>query len=269
MEDAWLLLDNLKHDAKSEFLSRMSHEMRTPMNAIIGMTKIATQSQDVAEIKKCLENIDVAAKQLKTFIDGIFNIKRMEEGNTLASAAKSATGNDIPDDAEPINPSNLDEFLLSFINSNPAPEEQPVLKEQVFPNPSPSPAAAEPPKQYSNLDALMPFLNVKRGLENLRGNAKLYAVLLRSYQKNDMLAKIQEALSSGDFKEAIQYSQALKSISANIALDDLRNKMGALEESLRSLTIDDVLLEKLCISTEETRKFVPDLIHALEEGKLS
>ena len=81
--------------------------------------------------------------------------------------------------------------------------------------------------------------------------------------------KIRDLVSVGNFKEAIQYSQTLKSIAANIALDDLRAKMEMLEESLRNLKFDDVLLDKLKISTEETRKLVPGLIFVLEKGKFS
>ena len=40
--------------AKSEFLSRMSHEMRTPMNAIIGLTEIARNSTEIDKIQSCL-----------------------------------------------------------------------------------------------------------------------------------------------------------------------------------------------------------------------
>jgi hypothetical protein len=50
---------------------------------------------------------------------------------------------------------------------------------------------------------------------------------------------------------------------------NLRIKMGMLEESLRNLTSDEALLDKLDISTEETRKLIPPVILALEEGKIS
>ncbi|MDR2137195.1 MAG: hypothetical protein LBO68_02800, partial [Synergistaceae bacterium] len=66
------------NDAKSEFLSRMSHEIRTPMNAIIGMTKIAQQTQDLAKIRDCLEKIDISAKHLRGIIDDILDVSRIE-----------------------------------------------------------------------------------------------------------------------------------------------------------------------------------------------
>jgi len=123
-------------------------------------------------------------------------------------------------------------------------------------------------KNYDDFDNLLPFINVKRGLENLKGNKKLYAILLKSYQKNDMHVKIQEFVSKHNFREAVHYAQALKSVTINIALDDLRMKMEMLEEPFRSLTSDDALMNKLKISAEETQKRLPGLMRVLEEGKL-
>ena len=65
---------------KSDFLSRMSHEMRTPLNVIIGMTGIATNTEDPGKIKYCLEQADNAAKHLLGLINDIFDISKIEEG---------------------------------------------------------------------------------------------------------------------------------------------------------------------------------------------
>lgn len=51
--------------AKSDFMSRMSHDIRTPMNAIIGMTEIAVRHLDERErVLDCLEKITVSSKHL-------------------------------------------------------------------------------------------------------------------------------------------------------------------------------------------------------------
>ncbi|MCL2009042.1 MAG: HAMP domain-containing histidine kinase [Synergistaceae bacterium] len=401
-------LKNSRHmnDAKSEFLSRMNHEIRTPMNTVTGMTKIAKQSSDEAEVKNCLDNIDAAAKQLKAIVNDIFDIskivsrklelvnapfnfkkmmsdvyeqfkKQTDEkkqqftfllddtintmyvgdearlsqvvGNLLSNAVKftpeggditfsarqkERAGNEavvevsVSDSGIGISRENIAKlfspfeqvdgsitrkyggiglglvlcknivelmegefdvkskegkgstfvFTAKFTTERDMPEEskeEAVVKEPEPPAP-PEPAEEPVPStpaddagqsgQRPNFDGLMPFINVKRGLENLKGHGKLYAALLRSYQKNNMLAKIKDAVSADNFKEAIQHAQALKSIAANIALDDLRTKTHMLEESLRSFTSDDALIEKLEISTEETRKLIPGLIPAIEEG---
>jgi signal transduction histidine kinase len=62
---------------KSEFLSRMSHEMRTPMNAIIGMLQILMMPQDQAGRVKCANTIDAAAHHLLRIIDDVLNFNEM------------------------------------------------------------------------------------------------------------------------------------------------------------------------------------------------
>ena len=64
--------------AKGEFLSRMSHEMRTPMNAIIGMTSIAKRSDDWAKKEYCLEKIESASTHLLGVINDILDMSKIE-----------------------------------------------------------------------------------------------------------------------------------------------------------------------------------------------
>ncbi len=68
--------------SKSDFLSRMSHDMRTPLNGIIGMLKIAEKHFDDREL--VLENfrkIQVAADYLLSLINDILQMSKIEEGN--------------------------------------------------------------------------------------------------------------------------------------------------------------------------------------------
>ncbi|MDL2234445.1 PAS domain S-box protein, partial [Ruminococcaceae bacterium OttesenSCG-928-L11] len=64
--------------AKSDFLSRMSHEMRTPMNAIIGMTSIAKASGDKERMAYCLDKIDNASNHLLGVINDILDMSKIE-----------------------------------------------------------------------------------------------------------------------------------------------------------------------------------------------
>ena len=66
--------------AKSDFLSRMSHEMRTPMNAIIGMTKIAENTEDMAKLRHCLSTIGVSSGQLLGIINDVLDMSKIEAG---------------------------------------------------------------------------------------------------------------------------------------------------------------------------------------------
>lgn len=64
--------------AKGEFLSRMSHEMRTPLNAIIGMTSIANMSKELEKKEYCLDRIAVASNHLLGVINDILDMSKIE-----------------------------------------------------------------------------------------------------------------------------------------------------------------------------------------------
>ncbi len=64
--------------AKSEFLSRMSHDMRTPLNGIIGMTYIAREQENTAKTKDCLDKIDRSSKFLLGLINDILDMSYAE-----------------------------------------------------------------------------------------------------------------------------------------------------------------------------------------------
>ena len=69
------------NEAKSEFLSRMSHDIRTPMNVIMGFTNIALQHADDSDkMKECLEKIRVSGSNLQELIDDVPDISRIERG---------------------------------------------------------------------------------------------------------------------------------------------------------------------------------------------
>jgi signal transduction histidine kinase/CheY-like chemotaxis protein len=64
--------------AKSEFLSNMSHEMRTPMNAIIGMVGIGRASNDIEKKEYCLSKIEEASRHLLRVINDILDMSKIE-----------------------------------------------------------------------------------------------------------------------------------------------------------------------------------------------
>lgn len=67
--------------AKSEFLSNMSHDIRTPMNAIVGMTAIATANIDQpAMVKECLRKITLSGKHLLGLINDVLDMSKIESG---------------------------------------------------------------------------------------------------------------------------------------------------------------------------------------------
>lgn len=75
-------------EAKGSFLSRMSHEMRTPMTAIIGMTSIGKNAGNISRKDYCFEQIDVASTHLLGVINDVLDISKIEAGKFELSATK-------------------------------------------------------------------------------------------------------------------------------------------------------------------------------------
>lgn len=67
--------------AKSEFLSSMSHDIRTPMNGIVGMTAIAMANiDDLARVKDCLGKITLSSRHLLGLINDVLDMSKIESG---------------------------------------------------------------------------------------------------------------------------------------------------------------------------------------------
>ncbi|MDR2932787.1 MAG: response regulator [Oscillospiraceae bacterium] len=83
--------DQLRSDeeskSKSSFLARMSHEMRTPMNAIIGMTSLAQKSNNIDKIQEYLGKTNDAANHLLGVINDVLDMSKIEAGKLELSNA--------------------------------------------------------------------------------------------------------------------------------------------------------------------------------------
>ncbi|MBD5088216.1 MAG: response regulator [Clostridiales bacterium] len=69
------------NNAKSEFLSSMSHDIRTPMNAILGMTEIALKNiKDPVRLEDCLRKVQLSGKHLLGLINDVLDMSKIESG---------------------------------------------------------------------------------------------------------------------------------------------------------------------------------------------
>jgi len=72
--------------SKSEFLSNMSHDIRTPMNAIVGMTAIALANMnDINRVENCLKKIALSSKHLLGLINDVLDMSKIESGKMTLS----------------------------------------------------------------------------------------------------------------------------------------------------------------------------------------
>jgi len=69
------------NEAKSNFLSNMSHDIRTPMNAIVGMTSIGLSHIDEkARVQDCLQKIQSASTHLMSLVNDVLDMSRIDSG---------------------------------------------------------------------------------------------------------------------------------------------------------------------------------------------
>ena len=71
--------------SRSEFLSRMSHEMRTPINAIMGMSSLAQNTTEKEKLDDLLDKIDTASSQLLGLIDNVLDMSDIEDNKLRLS----------------------------------------------------------------------------------------------------------------------------------------------------------------------------------------
>ncbi len=89
------------NEAKTRFLSNMSHDIRTPINGIMGMLHIAkTHRDDEARVDDCLQKIETSTNYLLTLLNDILDLNKLESGKTVAEE----------------NPFNMNELLNDIYN---------------------------------------------------------------------------------------------------------------------------------------------------------
>lgn len=83
-EKSWIIAAeeaNRANEAKSDFLSRISHDIRTPMNVIMGFVNIAQQNlDDPGKLADCLEKIRYSGSNLQQLIDDVLDLSKIESG---------------------------------------------------------------------------------------------------------------------------------------------------------------------------------------------
>ncbi len=77
---------NRANEEKSDFLSRMSHDLRTPLNGMRGLTQVAADNiENSKKVKECLEKIDRTGNYLNQLVSNILDISDIESGSLKLS----------------------------------------------------------------------------------------------------------------------------------------------------------------------------------------
>lgn len=108
---------NHANASKSEFLSRMSHNIRTPMNGIIGMTRIASEHmEDEERVRDCLGKIMDSSDNLLSQVNEILDLSEIESGNVDLVADEFRLSDLIQDAADTMLPDIQEKGLTLKIN---------------------------------------------------------------------------------------------------------------------------------------------------------
>ena len=95
-------LEQAKARAKSDFMDKMSHDIRTPLNAIVGMNELALESMDDQKVvTDCLEKAKASSTYLISIINDVLDMSRIESGK-MTVAQKPFSMEDVLDTVERI-----------------------------------------------------------------------------------------------------------------------------------------------------------------------
>lgn len=111
--------------SKSEFLSNMSHDIRTPMNAIVGMTDIARSNiNDKEKVDMCLQKITRSSRHLLSLINDVLDMSKIESGKMTLSMVQISFRESIENIVSVIQPQikskhhNFDIYINNIISEN-------------------------------------------------------------------------------------------------------------------------------------------------------
>ena len=129
LEDAVYAAENASR-AKTTFLNSISHDIRTPMNAIIGFTNIALKQDPKREVRSCLHKIRNSSEHLLTLINDVLDISRIESGK-INFEPVPVDITEVADTVLSIMYGFLADRNLTFRTSLPVPETPYVLADSV------------------------------------------------------------------------------------------------------------------------------------------
>lgn len=111
------------NELKSEFLSNVSHDMRTPLNGIIGYTNLARQEKALPVVKNYLEKINESGLILKQLINDMLDLNRLETGIVPLKLSTARCGDVLQRVQAAVQPA-MDEKQLHFeLDSRKAPQQ--------------------------------------------------------------------------------------------------------------------------------------------------
>lgn len=118
---------NLANRSKSEFLARMSHDIRTPINGILGLLEMSDRyAEDVERLKENREKEKTAVKQLLLLINDVLDMSKLESGETQLTE-EPFNVNELVEHCMKIVYAQAEEYHIQITNCTPEGLEEPYV----------------------------------------------------------------------------------------------------------------------------------------------
>jgi len=110
----------------------------------------------------------------------------------------------------------------------------------------------------------MPYIDLNDGLNRIRGNKKLYAMMLKSFKANPMYPQAKAAVLNGDLKTAQLQMHSLKGVAGNLSLKELFNTVVPVEGVLKSELVPASALQPIDEVLAKTMALIDRLLDELK-----
>ena len=110
----------------------------------------------------------------------------------------------------------------------------------------------------------MPYIDMTDGLNRIRGNKKLYAMMLKSFKANPMYPQAKAAVLAGDLKAAQMQMHTLKGVAGNLSLRKLFEAVVPVEGVLKSEMVPASALQPVEEAFNKTLTLIDRLLEELK-----
>ena len=110
----------------------------------------------------------------------------------------------------------------------------------------------------------MPYIDINDGLNRIRGNKKLYAMMLKSFKANPMYPQAKDAVLAGDVKAAQMQMHTLKGVAGNLSLKKLFEVVVPVEGVLKTEMVPVSALQPIDEAFDKTLVLIDRLLDELK-----
>lgn len=121
---------------------------------------------------------------------------------------------------------------------------------------------------FRHLENFSDYVDLAGGLGRIRGNQKVYKMLLATFTKSVYLEQLRDEVQRSDIAAAAATAHAVKGMAANLSLDALHSVAANLETQLKAGEMPPESVDEFCKAYETTIAYVDAVMAEMEKGPL-